>query len=106
MLISSDDIFVFATNCSVDQFTKFGLSFSAYDYGHDSQDEASGTSLSTAKEDDDEEAPVRTTLQFKQEEEDEIEKIKSQKRKKRKRTKEKLSVLKPKRSDIKENNNE
>ena len=35
-----------------------------------------------------------------------IEKIKSQKRKKRKRTKEKLSVLKPKRSDIKENNNE
>ena len=35
-----------------------------------------------------------------------IEKIKSQKRKKRKRTKEKLSVLKPKRSDIKVNNNE
>ena len=35
-----------------------------------------------------------------------IEKIKSQKRKKRKRTKEKLSVLKPTRSDIKGNNNE
>ena len=35
-----------------------------------------------------------------------IEKIKSQKRKKRKRTKVKLSALKSKQSDIKENNNE
>ena len=43
---------------------------------------------------------------FIKEEKKRIEKIKSQKRKKRKRTKEKLSVLKPKRSDIKENNNE